>query len=325
MDMEKNVMKNPLRNISVDFQGYVERRKRMNEIKLDGNGLPNYAFAMDYELRKKLDSIPGLYDIGKKIVGTYVTRQTQIMNMNALRVGPDQFPDVYEIACDCAEKLGIGIPNVFILNDPTMNAFTYAYDDQEPMIVIHSGLYERMTKGELRAIIGHECGHIHNQHGLYDTLGILLLSTGLTGVGAVSRTMGVVLSESARIALSCWSRAAEITCDRAGMICSENLEDCYSSMAKLMYGATFKEQKIDYDAIQAQLEVQMKNIGKYDELLNGYSHPTTARRIASQREFSVCETLYQWRPDMKQPGMHTRTKHETDENCRRYVDITKKG
>lgn len=317
---------NPTDEIDVRFMTYTQARKQVLQGKMDGHGLPNYAYSMDYELRKKLDAIPNLYSIGKKIMGTYAARQTKILNMRALKVGPTQFPDVYQMGCDCARILGIGIPNIFIVDDQSLNAYTYAFDDVEPIIVIHSGLYERLTPGELRCIIGHECGHIHNQHGVYSFLSTLLMNTGtvsLALIPAVTSNLLNLLTLGAQLALKAWDRAGEVTCDRAGMICAENLEDAYSGMAKFMYGAAFGERKIDYNAIRAQLDTQMNNITKFEEVLN--THPATARRIAAQMEFAECEILYQWRPDMKQHGIPMRGKQETDANCRKYIDITKKG
>lgn len=323
MQSEMSTTNNPAKSVNVSFSDYVNKRKMMESRRMDGNGLPNYAYAMDYELRKKLDAIPHLYSIGRKICATYVSRQTKLYNIKAIKVGPTQFEDVYAMGCDCAKTLGIGIPNIFIQNNPTLNAFTCAYDDFEPMIVIHSGLYERMTPGELRCIIGHECGHIHNQHGVYDMLGQILLSVGLTAGAHISADLLKLLTAGSQIALKTWSRAAEVSCDRAGMICAEDLNDAYTSQAKLMYGAAFGEHKIDLSAIRAQLDTQVGNITKYDELI--YDHPSGARRIAAEMEFAECEVLYQWRPELKTPGQVTRTKKETDDRCRKVVDLAEKG
>lgn len=314
---------NPTSSIDISFNAYVERRRQIESKMLDGHNIPNYAYAMDYELRKKLDAIPGLYKIGRKICATAAARTTQRMMMDAVKVGPTQFPDVYEMVQKCAKILGIGIPNVFIYSDPQLNAMTMAVDDIEPIIIIYSGLYERLTPGELLCTIGHECGHIHNLHGVYDMLGTLLVNTALTGSSFISAELSQLLFAGADYALKAWSRAAEVTCDRAGMICADNLEDVYTGEAKYLYGATFKEQTIDYEALRDQLKRQVSTAVKYEELNS--THPSTARRIAAEMEFAECEVLYQWRPELKKPGITMRSKKETDDRCRAYIDLTKKG
>ncbi len=316
--------RDPLMGLPSGFRSYVKQRKDMESARLSGNGLPNYAFAMDYELRKKLDSIPQIYSLGKKICGTVASRYMQMYNREALLVGPDQFPEVYQIGCDCAKRLGIGIPNIYIINDQTLNAYTYAMDDVEPIIVVHSGLYERFTLGELRCVIGHECGHIHNQHGVYNMLAQLLLVGGLAAAGgALSAQILQLLTMSSQVALSAWSRAAEVTCDRAGMICCEQEEDAYQVNAKLMYGAALGEHTVNLEALRRQLEMQMGNMARLDELLA--SHPSSVRRIVAEMEFAECEVFYRWRPELKKPGQVMRSRQETDERCRRFVDVMKKG
>lgn len=318
----------PLSGIDCSFGNYLTKRKMMDANRMDGNGIPNYAFAMDYECRKKLDSIPRFYDTAKTITGTYVSRMTHEYTRTSMAVGPTQFPEIYQISCDCAKTLGIGIPNVFIENNPTMNAFTYAMDDIEPIVVVHSGLMERMTLGELKYIIGHECGHIQNYHSAYEYLSQLVLSVGLitvTGVATgIVQMLANLMTEGSRVLLAAWSRAAEVTADRAGMLCADRPEDCYSALAKIMYGGTIgNEHEIDYEAIRAQLEHTVSSIAKYSEILD--SHPATARRIAALQEFSECKMYYEWRPDQKTPGQLMRTKAETDERCKHYIDLTKNG
>ncbi len=315
-----------MEHTQVGFREYVQRRKAMEDARLSGNGLPDYAFAMDYELRKKLDSIPHLYSIGKNICGTVASRYMHEFNMRNLLVGPEQFPEVYQIGCECARRLGIGIPNIYIIDDQSINAFTIATDDVEPVIAVHSGLYERFTLGELKCVIGHECGHIHNKHGVYNMLGSLLIQTGLVAgvaTGLVSSQLLSLLTMSSQLALNAWSRAAEVTCDRAGLICCDSVEDAYRVNAKFTYGAAFGEQAINLEALRSQLEKNMESIARFDELL--YDHPVAARRIAAEMEFAECEVFYRWRPELKEPGAVMRPKQETDERCRRYVDVSKKG
>ena len=132
-----------------------------------------------------------------------------------------------------------------------------------------------------------------------------------------------LLTYSSQIALRTWSRAAEVTCDRAGMICSDHIEDAYNIQAKLMYGGAFGEHVIDYAAIRDQLQNQMGNITKYEELI--YDHPSGTRRIAAEMEFAECDLLYQWRPELKTHGVIMRSKAETDERCKKVIDLTKNG
>ena len=64
----------PLQGLDPDFRKYVKQRKAMEKRHMSGNGLPDYAFALDFEYRKKLDAMPGFYQTAKKICATYASR-----------------------------------------------------------------------------------------------------------------------------------------------------------------------------------------------------------------------------------------------------------
>lgn len=313
----------PIANLDWSFRSYLNRRLAEKARHFDHEDVPDYAYGMDYELRRKLDAIPGLHSLAEKLNVTIATTALQELNRTAVAVTPNQFPDVYEMACTCARRLGMSVPNVFIVNNPVTNAGAYCADDVQPVIQINSGLYERLTPGELLTVIGHECGHVQNNHMVYQNIVSIIAGIGLTGVGARYPELAALLTQGTTIALYTWSRAAEVTCDRAGMICCDDLEDAYRAEAKLMYGATFKEQEIDYNALETQLEMQMGNIVRYDEILD--EHPSGVRRIMAEREFAACGVFYAWRPDLLKPDSLQRSKEECDQRCKKYINLTSKS
>lgn len=312
-----------LRQEDFSFRDYLKLRKKQVSEHMQGNGLPDYAYAADYQLRKQLDAIPHLYDIGQNICSTYASRTIQELNLYALAVNQNQFPEIYKIGKECAKRLGIAAPNIFIVDSPAINASTIATDDSEPVIMLNSALVERYSSGELQMIIGHECGHIHNKHGVYHMLSTLLLEGGIAAAGGVTSLLTGALTSGAMLALNHWSRAAEVTCDRAGMICTDNLEDSYQAMAKLLYGATFNKQSVNLDEIEKQLEQQQSSVARLDTIIS--SHPTIASRIAAQKIFSRCDIYYQWRPDLREPEQELISKEEADSQCKQKLALLKGG
>ena len=171
-------MQNPTEDINLNFADYVRERSSRIGKHLQG-GIPDYAFASDYATRQKITAIPGAFKLGKAITSQVVPRQRQLCNMNGLRVGPNQFPEIYQMVRECSELLGIGIPTTFITAElGVLNAYAVATEDAEPMIVLNSSMVERFTPQELKSVIGHECGHIHNNHGIYNILASLLIDGG---------------------------------------------------------------------------------------------------------------------------------------------------
>lgn len=302
----------PLDKIDINFTHYVDRRKTL-ENKHMVNGIPDYAFALDNELREKLKSIPGFYSISKKICTTIVSRQIQMINQQGLAVGPNQFPEIYEMGVDCARRLGIGVPNIFVVNDTSINAYTIAGDDVSPIIVLHSGIMERMTQGELKCVIGHECGHIHNQHLVYKIVLDAILNS-------AKGTLGIILSAANIALMQFWTRAGEITADRAALICADSVDDATNVNKKLIYGAAMNTSyEVNIEALRQQLEETFSNPTRIMEIMS--DHPNSIRRVLADKEFEECEVFYQWRPELKKPGMTTRTKEATDQRCSKLVNI----
>ena len=323
---ELNTGYSPLLGLDYRFETYLNRRKAQLSGHMLGNGVPDYAYKMDGEYRKKLDSIPKVYDTAKKICTTIVSREMQTANLSYLAVGPEQFPEIYKIACDCAKKLGIAIPNIYIRQESVLNACAYASDDVEPFIVITEFALERLSLGELQALIGHECGHVQNYHSTYSVLTQLLTTIGVQSTSMVNRLLTAILSTGVQLTLKMWSRAAEVTADRAAMICCDNIEDAYNLNKKLLYGGVKVEDKIttelDIESLQKQLNVSYDSTVRYLEL--NATHPATIKRILAEMEFAECEIFYQWRPDLKKHNRIIRTREETDSRCKKFIDVTSK-
>lgn len=320
----------PLEGINCSFADYVAKKKKMLSSHMSGNGLPDYAYCMDYEYRKKLDSIPGLYKNVKRLLTPVIQQNFQNHNMHGVLASPSQFGEIYQMGCDCAKILGIGIPNIMVVPDidgDDFNACAYAVDDQEPLIVVTGLMIQRMTPGELKCVIGHECGHIHNNHIIYDYLASLIANVGINGlirIPGISQIIGL-LSTGTVALLQMWSRAAEVTADRAALLCCNAVEDAYASDKKLIYGGANIADTVNIDLnieeLRKQLDITNDSPYRVNELF--ISHPIGIRRIFSEMEFAKCETLYSWRPDLKKPGLNLQSKAVTDEACKKIIGVLK--
>lgn len=318
----------PLSDLDYRFVNYVNSKKIMLSKHLDGNGIPDYAYKMDYEHRKHLDSIPGLFNFAKKLCATQVPQALHQYSMKGVAVGANQYPEIYKMVRECASVLGIGIPNVLIvpdINGAEFNACTYALDDIEPVILVTGLMVQRMTVDELKAIIGHECGHIHNHHGIYGVLENIISVMGSVGILSFPgfRQFAALLTASTQIALSMWSRAAEVTADRAALICSGSVDVTKNALSKLMYNGANMSKTIETDlnlnALREQMEMSLNNPNRINELLS--SHPIAIKRVFAVMDFSECDKFYEWRPDLKTPDLKIYSKEAIDKKCKKYIDV----
>jgi hypothetical protein len=94
-------------------------------------------------------------------------------------------------------------------------------------------------------------------------------------------------AKPAVLALKSWARRAEITCDRAGLICTRRLDVSVSTLVKLALGSRTLWKDIDLDEYLRQLD-ESRGPGRFDEL--GQNHPYLPKRVAALRAFA--ETVY---------------------------------
>ena len=85
---------------------------------------------------------------------------------------PILFNVVEEMAI--AAQLGVR-PRVFIVDDPSPNAFATGRDPRKASVAVTTGLLEILDRDELQGVVAHEIGHIANRDvALMTTMGIML-------------------------------------------------------------------------------------------------------------------------------------------------------
>ncbi|QDP73129.1 zinc metalloprotease HtpX [Legionella israelensis] len=67
---------------------------------------------------------------------------------------------VYTIVSRLAEKAQLPVPRVYIVDNPTPNAFATGRNPQNACIAVTSGLLERLSSEELTGVLAHELAHV---------------------------------------------------------------------------------------------------------------------------------------------------------------------
>jgi len=240
--------------------------------------------------------------------------------MDSVRVGPSQFPKLYEMLRDCADTLGIGIPTMFVVSGiGVLNAGAYCFEDAEPLITIYSAMIERLTDAELKSIIGHECGHVHNNHGIFNVAVEVIKGTAAAFIPGAGQIMSLLV-QPVKNALFAWSRAGEVTCDRAGILCCGESESTETAKAKMAAGAIMGAE-VNVDELVKQYDMLRSTPVRMYEWVS--THPVSVRRVLAAREFVKSEVYYKWHPEQKKPNMKLYTKKELDEQCDRLISVIK--
>jgi Zn-dependent protease with chaperone function len=155
-------------------------------------------------------------------------------------VTPTQCPDLYaklQIACT---TLGVDMPELFVQQNPVVNAFTGGVE--RPVIVLYSQLIERLSDEEVLAVVAHEVGHIHAEHVLYLTAARLIefLPRAPCWRRLDFHRQGITDDEYAR-ALLAWARRAELSCDRARLLVTQDANVIGRTMMKLAAAPLLRE------------------------------------------------------------------------------------
>jgi heat shock protein HtpX len=91
----------------------------------------------------------------------------------ARKISPDDHPRLYNVVEEMKIASGLEkMPDVYIIDDPALNAFSTGRDPNRASVAITSGLLQKLNRDELQGVIGHEVAHIKHR----DVLLMVLLS-----------------------------------------------------------------------------------------------------------------------------------------------------
>ncbi len=297
----------PVKTHDFDFAGFIEAKKsgawgRDERVR--------YAYSADVAMLRSFSRIRPVELAAAAVVNTSKEMMRSQLLGTMIKVTPRQFPSIYKIAKHCADSLTVPTPTLYIKNHPVPNAYTYG-TDEESFIVIHSGLVDHFDEKELQFVIGHETGHIQNKHVIYNTA-IMILAQGA----------GVFLSwivQPALVALQAWYRRAEITCDRAGLLCCQDVDAACRSFMKLATGSHKLYPEMNLEAYLEQFEEGQNSVGRLSEAFS--THPYLPKRIHALRVFGE-SALYRGAAGLGTGGLEM---EEVDRRTSEIIQIMKGG
>jgi heat shock protein HtpX len=85
-----------------------------------------------------------------------------LASSHAQEVTPEQVPQLFNVVQEMAIAADVPMPKVYIIDDPSPNAFATGRDPQHSSIAVTSGLLSKMNREELQGVIGHEMSHVRN-------------------------------------------------------------------------------------------------------------------------------------------------------------------
>ncbi len=216
----------------------------------------------------------------KRLAGLFSDRSLRLLFLaSSVRASNEQFPQLYQLLLDGAAILDLPeVPELFITQDPQPNAMTLGSD--KPFIVITTGLVDLLDAEEHRFVIGHELGHVLSGHAVYRTMLFHLtrLAARLAWFAIGYIGLRVIIA-----GLEEWYRKSELSCDRAGLLASQDPAAGRRALMKIAGGSRMSElspdeflkQAREYDAVPDVREGLLKLLQ-----MQGTTHPFAVVRVA---------------------------------------------
>ncbi|HSG62857.1 MAG TPA: protease HtpX [Pseudomonadales bacterium] len=67
-----------------------------------------------------------------------------------------------DTVAELAKRAGIGMPEVGVFNSASSNAFATGWNRNDALVAVSTGLLQRFSRDEVRAVLAHEIGHVAN-------------------------------------------------------------------------------------------------------------------------------------------------------------------
>lgn len=212
--------------------------------RLTGISPKAYEHPADRAATAALASIPMLDLVVRKLIEFgYERALRQTYLGSSVRLGTDQLPAIWTLyqhvlgVLDMPEEY-----DLYITQQPMANAMTVGAG--KPIVVLNSATVALLDDAQLEAVIAHEVAHILSDHVLYRTALEIILRMGTTRL-----PLGMPLA-AVQYALLEWSRASELTCDRAAAIVTRDPRLVCKMLMTMSGGA--KASDLNLDAFMRQ-------------------------------------------------------------------------
>jgi heat shock protein HtpX len=230
---------------------------------------------------------------------SYWNSDKLVLSMHqAQEVDEQSAPELVAIVRELAQRAGLPMPRVYLMDSPQPNAFATGRNPQNAAVCATTGLLNTLSRDEVAGVIGHELAHVRN----HDTLTMTITATvagaismlaqfGMffggrrdnnSGLGIIGSLLMLVLAPlAAMIVQMAISRTREYAADRLGARISGRPDALASALVKISRVAEAVPNEIaESHPATAPLFVINPLSGRgMDNLFS--THPSTENRIAA--------------------------------------------
>src|SRR5438128_3432775 len=251
----------------------------------------------------------GLLGVIAALYAYYFGSSTVLAAMGAQPADPGQYQQLYNVVQTLAIGDGLPMPKVYVINDPSPNAFATGRDPNHAAVTVTTGLLQMMDREELMGVIAHEMSHVKN----FDVRLLLVVTTMIgmaalissvfwnsvgrmrlrgqgalvvLAIGLLFTLIAVIVGPLMQLALS---RQRESLADVSGVELTRNPEGLISALQKIAANDKPPE-RFNHAVAAMMIDNPEEHHGSFFARLFD-THPPIAERIAAlQRIASVQQT-----------------------------------
>jgi len=259
--------------IDLDFQRYVERRKGRREAQAREGAA--YAYGGDLKLLRTLDRVRPV-KMALEATGRFWRGGRDQLLAGATRVADPML-------LEASERLRVAAPPVWATPGtlpPSCGGVALLGTDEEPMIFVEQQLIADLSDVERLDLFGGALGRIQNGHTTYATAHYALKNQ------AASFVRWIVAP--ALFALDRWAARADLTADRAGLLCARDLPASERALVRRVIG---HREGLSPEALVAAVDASGNGAPPDPERVDVArailaEHPTLAPRLRALRLFA---------------------------------------
>ena len=238
-----------------------------------------------------------LFALGMNFFSYWFSDKMVLRMYNAQEVDAASAPQFYAMVKELAQRAGLPMPRVYLIQEDAPNAFATGRDPEHAAVAATTGILRVLSARELRGVMAHELTHVKHRD-------ILISTISATMAGAISALAnfamffggrdeegrpvnplaGILVAILAPLAASliqmAISRAREFEADRGGAQISGDPAALAAALQKIeayARGTTFQTAE-EHPATAQMMILNPLHAGGIDRLFS--THPSTQERVA---------------------------------------------
>jgi len=239
-----------------------------------------------------------LFAGGMNVYAYWFSDQMVLKMYNAQQVDAGTAPEFYGIVAELAERAGLPMPKVYIIDEAQPNAFATGRNPEHAAVAATTGIIRLLSQRELRGVMAHELTHVKHRDIVISTMsatvagaiaalaqfGMLFGGGSNNGERNVNPAVAILIMIVAPIAAMliqmAISRAREFGADQGGAEISGDPEALASALRKIeAYAHGIPLETAERHPETAQMMIINPLSG--DSIKNLFAtHPATDERVA---------------------------------------------